>query len=469
MKFGIWLLLFAQAAGEVAITGRVTDALTHQPIAEATVGLCCPRVDTTADSNGTYKLPAKAGGPEQPLIVVAKTGYATIREPLSEKRNFELSPCAQIAGRLTDRDTGKPIPGFTVTAWRLTEERPEEYQGRSGEDGGFVIAADLAPGRYVLEIDPPAHGRVVAGKPRPDEEGYGRTWFPGVPRRDMAAPVAVASGESRFIELRMQKRELRHVAGTIEVPQGREKVTFSFSLSDGPGPLIASGVGFRPGPLRIEGLDEGAYAVYATTGSGLSLSQAIDLGTHSIDDLKLTLRDEMSIRASVTVQEDGVAAPRGLLFFPFPAVMSDFVTEPSDKLVVGGLPVGRYWPELITPPGFAVIAASYGGRSVLNRPVDFEAPESTVDFVITSRAASVGGIVRDSNQKPVAGVLVALTPDAAPGELSMVAKHQLSTKSDANGVFRIAGLAPGKYHVSGFGDAIELDFGQNATLELHTK
>jgi len=58
------------------------------------------------------------------------------------------------------------------------------------------------------------------GKSGADEKDYGTSWFPNAPREDMAVPITFTSGETRDIELRLEKRELRHIAGVIRVPEG---------------------------------------------------------------------------------------------------------------------------------------------------------------------------------------------------------------------------------------------------------
>jgi hypothetical protein len=215
----------------------------------------------------------------------------------------------------------------------------------------------------------------------------------------------------------------------------------------------------------MEGIEEGSYVVFATTGTGASLNRGIDVGSRNIDDLKLTLRNDITIRASVTVNEGGIEPPKGTLFFARPAGYSEFVTEPSDKLVQEGLPYGKYWTALITPPGFAVMGASYGGRPILHTAADFEARDSTVDFVITSRPATLTGTLRDSSQKPVPDAIVQLLP----GDPLI----HMTAETDAQGAFHFANLAPGKYRAcvkdSADCEPVELDFGQIASVELHVK
>ena len=234
------------------------------------------------------------------------------------------------------------------------------------------------------------------------------------------------------------------------------------------GAAIAEGRQLEAGPFRIEGVEEGTYNVFATTGTGASLNEMLEVADRNIDNLDLTLRNDVSVRALVEMAEDHLALPKGLLFIAVPVVRGEYVAEPSDKLSQEGMPPGRYWPVLITPPGYAVLSTSYGERPVVNTPIDIESADATVKFAVTSRPASLTGVVRDADQKPVAGVGVTLLPEGVTELLDPGLLRRLKAASLADGAYRIGDLAPGRYRVStgGFEQAVELDFGQNKSLDL---
>jgi hypothetical protein len=469
----------AFAQPEATISGKITDAITHQPLAGARVEYCClHRVFVVSGSDGAYllKVVTDDGGG---VLTVTKSGYgrvesARLKPGLSEQtRDIELRPAAHIIGRLLDRDTDKPLAGFTVTAMPASGANGAPSFGEpSGADGTFAIDADLNPGDYMLEFRTPSRSNLTFGKVAqgavPVEYGYGRSWYPGVPREDSASPVTVVPGETRDVEARLRKRELRRIDGVIEVPEGRENERISLSVGIGRGERIADGVNLPVGPFRITGLDDGSYALFATTGTGLSLNQTVDVGDRDIDGLRLTLRNDVSIRAVVRMAEEDAAAPQGIEFIAVPTILGEYVAAPSDTLYQEGMPPGRYWPVLITPPGCAVLETTYGERPVVNAPIDVESAEATVKFVVTSRPASLAGAVRDGDQKPVPGVRVTLLPEGVTDLLDPGARRRLTTTSGPNGTYRIGDLPPGRYRVStpGFEQAVELDFGRNVSLDL---
>ncbi len=216
----IALLFLAQTGDNATLSGRITDALTHQPIAGANVS--CGGVRSVTDANGKYSLALIPGTPIA-FINISIKGYPMV-PPAIEKtpvriargdsltRNFELTPSATISGHLLDRDSGKPIAGFVLTA----RSGNTSWNGpRSGSDGAFSLN-DLEPGDYRIEINPPIESKIVseAATGLPDVS-YGRSWFPGVPREDMALPVTVRAGENRDLEVRLQKRELHRLAAAL--------------------------------------------------------------------------------------------------------------------------------------------------------------------------------------------------------------------------------------------------------------
>src|SRR5271168_3515170 len=122
MKPCVLILLLAQAGSEVTLSGRITDCVTHQPVAGAEVTYCCAHYATaTSDINGAWSfhvVPDDSGG----TLTLAKSGYAfgqasiPARPGVSQTRDFELIPAARISGHIVDGDSGKPLAGFVVSA-----------------------------------------------------------------------------------------------------------------------------------------------------------------------------------------------------------------------------------------------------------------------------------------------------------------------------------------------------------------
>ena len=475
--FVVAIGLSQAVSGEGTIAGRITDAITHQPVAGVKVTYCCTPVIAETDASGSFLLHVEPAFPES-RFTLAKEGYVTLRKTVPggpRDRDFEMTPSARLNGRLVDGDSGEPLAGFMVVAIYQGSPLALHLSTPSGKDGSFAMSGEMTPGNYIVQARPPKEYKFTAGRVTGAEvahRGYASTFYPGVPSADGAAPVAVSPGENRHIEIRLREIERFYIAGTIEVPRGRETDTLNMTVIRNGGMVGSSQETFKPGPFHIDGLAPGSYNLCFTTRTGAALNQPVELTSRNIDDLTITLRTAVALRATVTILEDKATPPEHISFRALPSYRNDLQADPSDSLYVQGLPPGQYWPVLSLAPGYAVTAVTYAGRPVYNTPILIEAEESTVSFVVTSRTAAVTGIVRDSNQIPVPHVTVVLSPYPAPGGIDPFNERRYRTSSGANGAFRIADLTPGSYTVvagNGDGRKIDLDFAQTVNVDLQVK
>lgn len=505
------VLVFGQPAKRATLSGKVTDSITHQPIEGAMVSFGGQQASAISDANGEWMLHFDADGSES-IMEVYKNGYATeglrlrVKPGAVETRDYELRRGATISGHLVDRDTGAPLVGFSVRAMPRLDDTGDHFYfggtpaGPSGADGSFSIA-NLNPGDYPIEIEPPTEGRIYAGERKTDGAGYAPTWFPDVPRLEMAVPVKVASGENRRIEVRLQKRELRRIDGSIQIPEGMERAGISITLR---GEAIhITGEIPRAGLFHIDGLQEGSYTLFAVTMASPRQShgfvtRTIELTDRDVDDLNLTMQTGIALRAVVTMAEDKAVAPADIRFDPlfmdapeWTMGVSDQGAERMDRFGVADLPPGSYMPVLENvPAGYAVSSVSYNGQPVpVSAAIDVEAAESDVTYVLTTRTGGVTGTVRDADQKPVPGAAVWILPPALPdtiGRFSFMARGQGGmAEADGNGAFQVGGLAPGRYKavaIKGQGrnlpnmlslrdhldsaDAVVVEAGQAASLDV---
>ena len=121
-------LLPDQSLGK--ITGKITDAVTRQPIAQVHVGcnVGADFVGVLSGPDGAYTLENVPTG--EVRMTINLLGYKLISENQDADagfqmaagdtvtRNFAMHPLGRIHGRLTDRDSGKPIEGSLVSAGR---------------------------------------------------------------------------------------------------------------------------------------------------------------------------------------------------------------------------------------------------------------------------------------------------------------------------------------------------------------
>lgn len=465
------------ATGDTTITGRITNAITHQPIVGVRVAYCCTPVTGETDTSGSFLLHVEPAFPES-RFTIAKEGYVTVRKTVPGgpgDRDFELMPSAHLSGRLVDRDSGDPLAGFLVVATHKGSPPAVQMARPSGKDGSFAISGEMAPGNYIVEARPLKEYTFTEGSVKRSEDasrGYGATFFPGVPSADAAAPVVVSPGEDRHIEIRLMERERFYIAGAIEVPEGRETDRLNITLIRNGGVVGSSQETFKPGPFHIDGLAPGSYILSLTTKSGAALNQPVEVTNRNVDDLKITPGTAVAIRATVTTLEDKAKPPEHISFRALPVQLNGIASDPSDSLYIRGLPPGQYWPVLSLSAGYAVTSVTYNSQPVYNAPILIEAEESAVNFMVTSHTAAVSGVVRDANQIPVPHAAVVVSPYPAPAQIDPFNERRFRTFSGANGAFRVVDLAPGSYTVvagSGDGRKIDLDFGQTANVDLQVK
>ena len=217
-------LLAAQNTGK--ITGKVVDAVTHQPIPKVHVSSVTGAINSgqfvgsLTSADGSYTLDDVPAGAIR--MTVNLDGHQVVDERSNPsaafslaagdtvRRDFEMHPLGRIYGKLVDRDTGAPIKGHTVSAI-ARESVPGHifFVPRAGQQNGeeFEIR-NLEPGDYLVQIDLTDNGIIVAApdatpKPAP-QKCYGQTWYPDVPRIEMAATIHLEEGESRRVDLSLQ-------------------------------------------------------------------------------------------------------------------------------------------------------------------------------------------------------------------------------------------------------------------------
>jgi protocatechuate 3,4-dioxygenase beta subunit len=183
LSSGLILAAFTVAlAGDLgAVTGRVVNAVTGDPISGATVKLQTANsrpVQVTTNDRGVYA--ARNLEPGQYRVTANARGFepAAWPEPVAvragqvvEDINFRLRPArpdvGAIAGRVLDRITGEPVPGAVVAA----RGRGGAGKGVTDRHGSYVIRglpageyALKAKARHYLKTDYPGPVTVRAGE-----------------------------------------------------------------------------------------------------------------------------------------------------------------------------------------------------------------------------------------------------------------------------------------------------------------
>ncbi len=158
------------------ITGRVTDAMTKQPIPGARIGMGWTRFrETTTDADGRYSLPGWTGKGRREIAVDADAyGQTNKIVELRSTVDFELVPGGSVTGRAVD-ETGQALGGVRVAAigsTRFGRQQTSRRYTRSGDDGTFQLVGLRTDMVHSLVLQRIGHGRTLIDlQPLDPEQG----------------------------------------------------------------------------------------------------------------------------------------------------------------------------------------------------------------------------------------------------------------------------------------------------------
>lgn len=150
----VTIVNFSLNSNPGAISGTVTDALTTNPIPNATIavfqGTTFIDYDLT-DVNGNYIIPDLAPGDYTVLAIAhgfqSAFSVKTVVAGMTTIADFALKPNpGAIAGTVTDGCTGSPLPGTSIL---VTTGSMVEGFGLTDPNGNYSIDT-LAPGNYIV-------------------------------------------------------------------------------------------------------------------------------------------------------------------------------------------------------------------------------------------------------------------------------------------------------------------------------
>ena len=455
-----------------SISGRVVN-LGAQPLANTTVHLASRstapservwRIEgTAADGSfrfdtlepGRYSLLGECAGYHQQQYGSRPGSWNGIDISVDDGEQisnlvFTMSPPGSIAGRIT-REDGGPLVGILVHALR-----PMFAQGhrRLFPWGGAHTAPD---GSYVIQ-KLPAGGYYLAAE---------RVFDPSQAKLIELEPGAALHG----CDLQIRTRPGYRVRGKLVPPQFA--MVQLLALDGMEFERRRNGIPPHSPMDSFEFLDveSGRYAVQASPGQrtfkGVTTQTPagrlmITVTDSDIDDLVLHLAPALELRGRVTVE--GVEPPE-LLPEPEPPPPSEhpwvvgrmavrpwitlrsadgvFVNSPSAEsredgtFHIKGIIPGTYRATVTGgfPPGAYLKSIHLGDRDVTDTEFELTSNPPDLHVLLATRAATISGIVRNSNGVP------------APGATVTCWEPHRSTTTDQKGAFAIHNLAPGVYRL----------------------
>jgi protocatechuate 3,4-dioxygenase beta subunit len=338
----------ADSTEKGSVAGRVTNALTGEPLKKARVQLrrsspaaggAPATVAVNTDEAGRFAFPDVYPG--DLLLIASRTGFAgvaaasmsatgsTLRIALAPGEratdlNLRLTPQGAIAGRVVD-ENGEPArhvfvyalrPSYAQGVRRLTSTG---ISSQGTNDLGEYRIYGLTPARYYVQIWPAPASPGRPGIPAADDRAYTEVYYSNATDLDSATRVEVKAGAEvggvnfTLHPARAVKVRGRVVNTTGQVPQ-RTQVMFSRIAGGSVAGITGSALANAKGEFEIGGLLPGSYSIVATaTLPGnvmLSARETVDVGTTGIAGLQLSLGPGATLAGSVRVDS---AAPASAL------------------------------------------------------------------------------------------------------------------------------------------------------------
>lgn len=282
--------------GTSAIAGRVTDAVSKQPLSQVTIRIRLEtpfhRYTVTTDAEGRYELDALPPGnylfsvdrPSHYLVTPDGTPVAPSSAPSLALRagqrldgiDFTMKPGGTIRGVITD-DAGRPLVEANVTARSAQSEW--RRMSRANKTGEYEIGG-LPPGNFFVEATVSLRGDGGGVSfVRPE---YARTFYPSVTNEHEAAALNVSGGEViRNVNIIVPLRPPKGVSGRLITATGSLPDAIEVVLESSPAGSknILTGVRVKDGGFAFAGAKPGRYMLWARGAIGGDMLAAAMLVT----------------------------------------------------------------------------------------------------------------------------------------------------------------------------------------------
>jgi protocatechuate 3,4-dioxygenase beta subunit len=485
------------------IEGRVTDAVTGEPVRKATLTLSPTDIPqnvttppssytTTTDSAGRFAMTALEPGKYR--FRVSRTGFVNIeygaRGPMRagtvlaldrashlKDIDFKLTPHAVITGRILDED-GDPVAAVQVQLARMgysQGRRQLSYaNGGTTDDRGEYRIYGIAPGKYyvtatyrMMMAPVNALDRSAA---RPDED-YVTTYYPGTTVAANAAQIEVAAGaELGNINLKLSKARTLRIRGHVSQTVTTARVTISLSLTPRGGDTMAAlmmmnrgRTADQRGNFELTGVAPGQYylrASMANGNQGYSGRVPVDVGSANLDNVAIVIEPGPTLRGQVRVEGDSTQSMadvriRLLQREMGPMMFNSAMGKVNDdgSFVLENVTPDAYNVSVMgLPDGFYVKRIQFGDTELPGSALDVSPGGARpVTVTLSPNAAQIAGAVQNADTKqPAAGATVVLVPQEADRKDQNTYYKQTGT--DQFGNYSFKNVVPGQYRVFAWED-----------------
>lgn len=458
-----------------SVEGSVEEHASGRPVAVLEVNLrgAGKTRQTKTDTSGRFAF-ADLPPAEYLIFIDRESGYVPAGRRVTVQpgqklsgTNFKVERFALLTGKVTD--SGKnPVARAKVSVradgYRAGRRTLIAYQSTYTDDQGAFRLANLMPGSYLLEAEPPQLSVRSSRQPPAEQADEStpvmanvRTYYPGVPSVEDASLLTLRPG-AQLTDLTLLKMPTTCVSSQVaDLASGGASpvpVTVSEKYPKSQSKL-AVGNAVSGDYIEVCGLNPGTYRLssYAIERNGALryASEDVTVAKRPVAAPPLVLTPAQPLQGRVVLHEpkSDEALPNGL----------HLRIEPKDRLYMGDesadsevRPDGRFtFPNVLRdeywltidrlPNGYYVRRASNGEREAYARP--FSPAGGELEVVLGSDGPVVTGQVQDDEGHPAAGatVIIAAWPlPEAPAPNQIVA-----VRAGDDGLFAVGNIAPGNY------------------------
>jgi protocatechuate 3,4-dioxygenase beta subunit len=479
------------------LSGTVVNALTGETLNKVRIvaeGGDSPAVPvTTTDAKGrftlvnltpgTYRLKAQRNGyldgyygarrPEGNGIPIALESGQQMKDLA-----IKLTPFGVIAGTVRDAD-GEPLARITVTVHRLKFENGFRHVAQVGgaytDDLGQYRIPDLPPGKYYVhaegkkarEFGSMSEIEQETEDHSPKDAGPALMLLPA-----MFPGVQEVSGGARVtgVDISLPRSTTVTVKGHASALAGMHingiHLNYADAASDQLGLQLFTGTNDK-GEFAFGGVPPGSYILTAAASppakpfngtiemfqQEVKTRMPLQVGAIPIEGLRVVVEAGAEVTGRVTVADDDkVDVGFGTLGF------TDGQAEPLHAMVTAGgdfkttLPTGRY--TVLTNEMYrgdlVVRSIRAAGRNVLDEGLTISEPgKVALEIVLAHEGGQLDGVVLGADDKPVAGAVIVLAPDARRRSRTDLFQQ---TETDQYGRFSMDGITPGDYKLFAWDD-----------------
>lgn len=487
------------------IEGTVVDAVTHQPVRKAAVsiqaiggaaaaqgrlsvrGAYPGGENAITDASGSFAFGSLAAGkyrisvthqnyPESLMRRPAKTVEVSADDVTGDV-TIELMPGGAISGHIVDED-GDPMTGCFVQL-RSADSKQFAAPPPIVRDDGTYRVSGVAAGKYILSAqcsEPVFEPRPLsAGPDPPPSQAYPMQYYSGASDARSAQVIDVAAGaEKSGVDFQMRPAAVTHIHGTFagggadwRSLEGNLNVLLRpVDTSDSAGLVVGiQGQVNDDGTFDVHQVFPGSYYLVAGAPQKLNAAGLVG-GIMRVDvtgrplNVSLALHPAMDIHGQLEIEGDSQRITPAQVHF---RLNPDFELGGSVDAQVGedgtftfkGVLPGEWSIQMDTGGAF-LKSARMGGDDVTGRPLN-----------LMSGTAGMLEIVASTNTATVTGTAPAGRFVFEQGEGDDQENRMMMAPVDANGQFKIEGLAPGKYRfaVGDAGASMPDEGGQEVTVE----